>query len=1004
MLKLKSIVGLALFLPLSLLGQIYMEMAMDTSMTYQEIVEEAEIFFDQHGRGSHTGYKAYKRWAYWMKRCLDDEGHMMTNSLGNDGFSSVVETMQSIEVQNWNELGPMSAGNTSGWSSHIGRITSIGIDKSNENHLLVATPSGGIWKSTDGGDDWTPIFDKQPNLKIYSLLISPHNSDHYYAGTWGNGIVRSTDGGSTWQSSNGIRSGRIIRILASETDPNILLAINEGGNIFKSFNGGLFWNNRYIHKGTMYDLEYKPGDPNIIYASGKGIVLVSHDAGTSFTEMTGPWQQTGVSNNPIMLAVTPADPDYIYVLEAANGGFGALYLSEDGGKTFESRSDNDAGGNNIMGYLKAVKGGQAPRDMDIGVSPINKNEVHVGGVMTFRSMDAGVTWLQTSHWLRNDPLPFIHPDVDIIEYTSERIYFGTDGGLFTSEDSGLSFADKTTGLGIRQFYRIDVEGDTEHLVVGGSQDNGVGTYRQQEGWVDFIGADGMESVIDRIDNDIIYGSIQYGNIYKSKNGGLSLSGGFKQSPGFGDWVTPLEQDPIAPHTLYQGKQQVYKTSDGAVTWEPISDFQTNNPVDTFLQEMAIAPSDNRVIVAAFEEQVFRTEDGGASWVDISPEFEFLNVNYVSIHPRDSDRVIMALSGTKLRVVESLDGGASWIDKVSNLPLIAAECVIYEGGPADGIYVSMDPGIFYLDKTMSEWTFCSSSMPNVLVTELEIRDCTIYAATYGRGLWSSTLIDKSSVYADADGDGYGDSAVSLEYCFAPDDYVFIGGDCDDSEAMINPSASEIIGNDIDENCDGVIPSLDEDGDGYDSYEDCDDSDPSINSGMPEVCFDGVDNDCDGQVDEDCGPLEDCDGYYLVLRSFYQDVYRASSKALLYAKLSVGDSLLVTAGEEIDILPGFEVELGARFEARIEPCFFGSSYDDPDSVDIDAASQGDINQKFGSVIDLSVEVYDPVGELVTSKELSSRSFVSEILEQLSPGDYWIHLTDGQETLSSLVRILE
>jgi len=787
-----------------------MDMAMDTSMSFGEIVSEGEAFFDTYGRGQHTGYKAFKRWEYWMKRCLDADGHMMSKSQVLENFNAFKESQSSDskrKIKNipWTDLGPTIAGNTTGWSSHLGRISAMGVDNDNPDHIIVGSPTGGVWKTTNCGDDWTPIYDHEDLLDIYSLAINPHDSDDYFVGTWGGGIRRSLDGGLTWFDVTGVtRQSRIVDIKVSPADPKVVVAINEGGNVFQSRNGGYRFDNSLVHNATLYDVEFQPGSDNVVYVSGKNAVYKSFDGGWSFVELDGPWKNSQADYNPLMMAVTPQDPNYLYVLEGDNGGFGGLYLSTNGGESFSIQSNNANGDNNIMGYDKNRKGGQAPRDMDIAVNPNDKTEVHVGGIMSFRSYDSGANWTQTSHWLRDNPLPFIHADVDIMQYVDGRLFFGTDGGLFISDDGAQSFQDKTTGLSIRQFYRIEVSEDGED-VVGGSQDNGTGVYRSESGWWDFLGADGMEPVIDKDDKNIIYASIQYGFVYKTKDGGQSLTGGVFQSPGRGDWVTPIIQDPIAPNTIYQGKRQVYKSEDGFVTWAAISNFSMNNPQDTFMQEIDISPQDNKYIVAGFEEQVFKTTDGGSSWTDISPPFAFSNVNYISIHPHDKNWISMTLSGTDNRVVQSTDGGLTWNNIMDNLPDLAAECVLYEGGPLNGIYVAMDPGVYYKNTSMQQWMLISQNVPNVIVAELEISGCKLYAATFGRGVWQTDILDDSMVLVDNDGDGYGDDNQPVSYCEAGVGLVSLGGDCDDNDADIHPGATETC-NTVDDDCDGLIDGI------------------------------------------------------------------------------------------------------------------------------------------------------------------------------------------------------
>lgn len=729
----KKIILLLLLCSSGLYSQIYLELAKDTALTFDEIVEQTETYFDARGRGKHTGYKQYKRWEYWTRRSLGPSGKIISTA---QAFSESQKYRSSQSGNkrsgNWSEMGPSSATNTSTWSSHIGRITSIGLDVNDSNHYIVGSPGGGVWKTTDNGTTWTPIFDNEVSINVYSLAVSPTNAQHYYCGTYGLGLMRSTDGGSTWTTTNGISNSTFInRIIIDPTNSNILLAINQWGNIYRSTNQGANWSSVLNSSDDIYDLEFKPGDPNTIYASTDGDIYKSTNNGASFSTISGPW-----SNSPMMMAVTPDDSEYLYVLEEDQGGFGALYLSTDGGSTFTTQSDDSGNNNNIMGYNMDQNGGQAPRDMDVVVSPTDKTEVHVAGIMTFKSTNSGVTWNQTTHWVISNSLPFIHADCDIMFYEGNNIYFGTDGGIFISSDGGNTFDDKTTGLGIRQFYRIGVSETEADRVSGGSQDNGTGTIISGA-WTDWVGADGMETFIAKHDEDIMYASIQYGSLYKTVNGGTSLVS-ITNTSGSGDWVTPLEEDPQVNNTLYQGKAQLYKSTNGGSSWSTISSFNPANSNDDNLVEVTVAPSNNNVIYAAYRHQLFRTTNGGTTWTDVSPSYSFSNVNYINVHPTDDQKALVVLSGTSAKVIETTDQGNTWTDITATLPAVGAECAVYEGSTEEGIYVSMNPGIYYKNNVNTTWITYMTDLPNVRVAELEIRNDFLYAATYGRGLWKNDL--------------------------------------------------------------------------------------------------------------------------------------------------------------------------------------------------------------------------------------------------------------------------
>ncbi len=720
-----------------LYAQIYVDLSRDTVLTFQEIVEETENYFDQVGREKHSGYKQFKRWEYWTRRSLDANGKIIPNYTVRkevSGFRNQ-QAEQRSSTGSWTEMGPTSASNTSTWSSHLGRVSSIGLDINDTDHIIVGSPTGGVWRTTDEGATWTPIFDNEAVIDIFSLTISHANDTHYYAGTSGQGVMRSTDSGTTWTTTTGIPNNeRIVTLALDPNDADIIFAVSIFGEIYRSSDAGLNWTSVLSTSHDIFDLEFKPDNSEYIYASGDGEVYLSTDNGLTFNAISGPW----ANDEAMMMAVTDDDPDYLYVLQADGGGFGALYLSTDAGTTFTTQSDDSAGDNNIMGYNLDSSGGQAPRDMDIVVSPTDKTEVHVAGIMTFKSDNSGQTWTQTTHWVISNPLPFIHADCDIMFYQNGNIYFGTDGGIFISSDQGTTFDDRTTGLGIRQFYRIGASQTAIDRVSGGSQDNGTGTV-DGGAWVDWVGADGMETFIDKTDEDIIYASIQFGSLYKSTDGGNTLSS-ITNNPGSGDWVSPLEEDPIAANTLYQGKAQLYKSTNGGGSWTTISSFTPDDPNDDNLVEVSLSPVDSDIIYAAYRHQVFMTTDGGTSWSDVSPSVSFSNVNYISTHPTDPDKALIVLSGSTEKVMETTDQGNSWTDLTSGLPSIGAECAIYEGGASDGIYVAMNSGIYYMSDVQTTWTGYMTALPNVRVAELEIRNNIIYAATYGRGLWKNDLFE------------------------------------------------------------------------------------------------------------------------------------------------------------------------------------------------------------------------------------------------------------------------
>ncbi len=717
----------------TLFSQVQLGFLEDENLTFQEKVEKAEAHFDSVGTNRGMGFKQYMRWKYMAQRSLDDAGYVLTEENNIAEYESFVAKNgkgQNKSNGTWIEKGPLSAVNTATWSSHIGRLSNIAIDPNDNMHLVVTSLGGGVWKSINEGDTWTPLFDQETTMSLQSALISRANSDHYFIG--GSGIWRSLDGGLSFTKLSG-PAGTIYSIIMDPVDSNILLASSSNGRVYKTIDGGDTWTNVLLQSSRrFYDLDFKPGDPNTLYACGtNGAMYTSIDKGNSWTPVTGPWN----TNRSIMFAVTPHDPEYIYVLQEKSGGFDALYLSTNGGASWTTQSSDDANNNNIMGYSLNNNGGQAPRDMDIIVSPIDKTEVHIAGIMTFKSTDSGVNWTQTTHWVLSNPLPFVHADIDQLIYHGSNIYVASDGGIFISYDGGNSFVDKTTGLGIRQFYRIGASSYSVGKVAGGSQDNGTGILRTDGIWYDYVGADGMEPIILNNDDEISIASIQFGSLYKSINGGTTLTS-ISQTQGGnnGEWVTPLEKDPNQGNTIYQGKNELYKSTNAGSSWDTISNFTESGNMD----ELCIAPSNSAIIYASFSERLYKTSDGGENWEQLNLNGLEAFINYICIHPSNPDQVIVAVSNTN-RFIETTDGGTTWASIRYNLPNIASRSVAFDGRTENGIYVSLAKGVYFKDNSsLTSWTLMDTGLPKVDAQELEIVNDKIYVATYGRGMWEMDI--------------------------------------------------------------------------------------------------------------------------------------------------------------------------------------------------------------------------------------------------------------------------
>ena len=278
-------------------AQIHKELARDTNLTFQEIVDISERHFENKGTGRGTGYKQFQRWKYWGERNLDEQGRIRGNREALDAYLDFAGKSSSDNTKflgSYTELGPQSAINTSTWSSGLGRVSAIGLDPNNDNHIIVGSPTGGIWKTMDLGASWTPVFDDQALIDVYGLEISHSNHNHYWAGL-SDGLVRSVDGGLSWSPVSVVSTTALYNtIVMHPTNADVIFAVAQSGRIYKSTDGGENFYTVLVQNESLYDLEFHPINSSIIYEylTLIGIFLCSFgrpatDNAVSFVELFG---------------------------------------------------------------------------------------------------------------------------------------------------------------------------------------------------------------------------------------------------------------------------------------------------------------------------------------------------------------------------------------------------------------------------------------------------------------------------------------------------------------------------------------------------------------------------------------------------------------------------------------------------------------------------------------------------------------------------------------------
>lgn len=702
-----------------------------TDISLRDAETIANRYFDSVGTGRGTGYKQFQRWLYERKFHIDDNGNYISpHTDWNNYVQSRSELRpEAIAAANWTQLGPYGWNRTSGWNPGTGRIAAIAIHPANESIIYAGSPGGGLWKTVNAGASWQPLTDNNSLwMSIFSIAIDPLNQNIVYAGTSTSQLLRSVDGGTSWTPTGGGPGVTIRKILIHPTSTNIVFACAANG-IFRSINSGTSWTQ--VHSGGKEDIEFKPGDPNIMYASGSDVVR-SVDNGVSWSPLGG---AQGITNTGrTLISVSAANPDYVYAVQASGSLFGRLYKSTNAGLSFITTVvGSPASGTNYFGYDANGTGtsGQATYDMGMDVSPTNPEDVYIAGIICWRSVNGGTSFTALTEWFLPNGTGYNHADVHGLQWVNSTLYSNSDGGIYKSTDNGDNWIDLSAGMGIRQFYRIANSQTDATVITGGAQDNGTVARQASGTWVDWLGADGMEGLVSPTNHLRLWGTSQNGALYRSTNGGNSYSG--LGQPSSGQWVTPLWIHPTNETILYGGWTGVYKSTTSGSSWTNIS----GSTITTTLADLAVAPSNPNYIYASNGSTLYVTTDDGANWaIRSAPSI----INDIAVDPANPSKIWIACNSTTNRVMVSTDAGASFTNISGNLPAIVARTVVVDDLTPRGIYVGMNIGVYYKDEPSVNWTNYSDNLPMVAINELEIQKASgkIRVASYGRGVWESPL--------------------------------------------------------------------------------------------------------------------------------------------------------------------------------------------------------------------------------------------------------------------------
>lgn len=674
----------------------------------------------------------------------------------------------------WRSIGPANMG---------GRVADVEGVPGDPNVVYVATASGGLWKTTNGGTTWKPIFERQGTISIGDIALAPGNPDVIWVGTgesnvrnsvsFGDGVYKSTDGGATWNHMGLKESERISAIVINPHNTDIVyvgalghaFGPNDERGVFMTTDGGKTWTKTlYIdNQHGVSDLEIDPSNPNILYAgmwsfdrkpwthrsgSEKGGLYKSIDGGRTWNKLTnGLPKMIG----RIGVRAAPSNPNVVYAITEAKEG--TLYRSDDRGENFRMVSKNE----NIVSrgfYYTTVR-----------VNPTNENHIYAVASTLFTSVDGGKTFRSITsrshidfHALWQDPK------------NPKRMWHGQDGGIGVSYDGGETW-EAVYNMALGQFYQIHADNRLPfYYIMGGLQDNGswTGPSRTREpagimndDWRMVSFGDGFFTINNPDEPEQYLSESQGGNIVftdfrsreqqqvnpwgRGSQGGPALGQKFRFN-----WNSPIVFSPHEKLTIYFGGNVVFKSPDFGKTWQQISqDLTTNDPeklkdaggpvaientgaeYHSTIITIAESPiAKGQIWVGTDDGNLQLTTDGGRNWTNLTRNINGLGANSPVSHVEPSrtgasvayvafDRHM--LDDFRPYIFKTTDGGRTWTNISANLPPKAYVQIIREDPKNTNLlYAGTEIGLFASYNGGRQWIPLNlKNLPNVSVHDIVI---------------------------------------------------------------------------------------------------------------------------------------------------------------------------------------------------------------------------------------------------------------------------------------------
>jgi len=683
------------------------------------------------------------------------------------------------------------------WCS--GRIGDFAMNPNNPSEYYVGVASGNLWKTQNNGTTWKPIFDKYGSYSIGVVELDPQNTNVIWVGTgennhqralgYGDGVYKSVDGGESFKNMGLKASRQIGGIVIDPRNSDVVLVACEGSvwgpggdrGLYKTTDGGENWSKVLeISENTgVNNIVMDPSNPDILYATteqrrrhhyGKinggpeSSVYKSTDGGENWLEIKKGLPSVHLGGMGI--AVSPVDPNVVYLIIEAAEDKGGFYRSTNKGESWKKMSGHHSSGQ----YYN-----------EITCDPVDVDKVYSVETYTHFTEDGGKTWKRLGNKNKHvdDHAIWIDPK------NTDHILIGSDGGIYETYDHGKNW-DFKENLPVTQFYRLAVDNAKPfYNVYGGTQDNnstgGPSQNTSSKGvtndeWIVTVGGDGFWQAIDPDNSNIVYSEYQYGNMFRyNKATGEKVNIKPRERKGEEtykwNWNTPLFISPNDSKTLYAAANKVFKSTDRGNTWEVISEDLTaqkdrdelkimdkywsidavKKHVSTSLWGTIVALDESEVkeglIYAGSDDGVISmTEDNGKNWNQTKakdlgvPEYTYIsdiqadkfdeNIVYVTFDNRKMDDF-------KPYIFKSSNKGKTWSSISSTLPENqTVHSIEQDHKNAELLFIGTEFGVFTSLNGGKKWTPLKSGIPTIAVRDLTIqeRESDLVIATFGRGFY------------------------------------------------------------------------------------------------------------------------------------------------------------------------------------------------------------------------------------------------------------------------------